>query len=88
MKKLLLCVLLLAGAPVGMMTAQHSPAGTQPNFVFDDDGGAVQIVPAGPASAGARKFHGGFVLRSVQQVSIFLGGGWGNAEIRSRENTL
>ncbi|HEY6972069.1 MAG TPA: hypothetical protein VJA94_22855, partial [Candidatus Angelobacter sp.] len=90
MKKLLLSVLLLAAAPMGIMTAQQSPAGagTRPNFVFDDDGGAVQIVPAGLASASAKEFHGGAMLPSVQQVSIFLGGGWGSAGIRSREIVL
>src|SRR5262249_42775776 len=39
-------------------------------------------------TAEARKFHGGAALRSVQQVSIFLGSAWGNAAIRSRESTL
>ena len=90
MKKLMLSVLLLAGMPIATMMAQHSPAGVgaRPNFVFDDDGGAVQIVPAALASSGPRTFHGGAVLRSVQQVSVFLGSGWGSAGIRSRETVL
>ena len=88
MKKFLLSVLLLGVASIGKATQQSPAVGGQPNLVFDDDGGAVQIVPAGPASAGASTFHGGAVLRSVQQVSIFLGSGWGNAGVRSRETVL
>src|SRR5215468_1527472 len=76
------CVLIAqqAAAPV------DRPA--EPNFVFDDDGGAVQVVPADFAVAGAKKFHGGAVLKSAQQVSIFLGSGWGDSPSRSRQTNL
>lgn|SRR5262249_4739841 len=73
--------------------AQQPPAApvdrpAEPNFVFDDDGGQVQIVPADFSVAGPKKFHGGAVLASTQQVSIFLGTGWGNQQSRSRESSL
>jgi hypothetical protein len=89
MKILGLSVLLLFSLAL-VTTAAQQPAGRlpQPNFVFDDDGGAVQIVPAGLTSSGAKKFHGGRVMTSVQQVTIFLGGGWGDAQTRAREAAL
>ena len=89
MKKLI-SILLLVIFPAGVLSAQQAPPGmaAQPNFVFDDDGGAVQIVPADLATGGTRKFHGGAVMTSVQQVSIFLGSGWGDPNIRARETAL
>jgi len=89
MKKLI-SILLLVVFPAGILMAQQAPAGmaAQPNFVFDDDGGAVQIVPADLTGADAKKFHGGAVMTSVQQVSVFLGSAWGDPKIRARETTL
>ena len=58
------------------------------NYIFDDDGGAVQVVPADLAPSGPRTFHGGLVMKAVQQVSIFLGSGWSNAKPRSRRGPL
>ena len=55
----------------------------EPNFVFDDDGGKVQIVPADFSVAGPKTFHGGPVLASARQVSIFLGAGWGDQQFRA-----
>jgi hypothetical protein len=60
----------------------------EPNFVFDDDGGKAQIVPADLSIAGPKTFHGGPVLSSVRQVSIFLGSGWGDQQFRGRETSL
>jgi hypothetical protein len=60
----------------------------EPNFVFDDDGGKAQIVPPDFAVAGPKTFHGGAVLASAQQVSIFLGAGWGEQQFRGREASL
>jgi hypothetical protein len=60
----------------------------EPNFAFDDDGGKAQIVPANFAVTGPKTFHGGPVLASAQQVSIFLGAGWGDSQVRSREISL
>ena len=37
---------------------------------------------------GPKKFHGGAVLGSARQVSIFLGAGWGDQQFRSRETPL
>src|SRR5215471_12221695 len=92
MRKVTLSILLLCSMATGALMAQQAstpqdrPA--EPNLVFDDDGGAVQIVPADFAVAGEKKFHGGAVLKSAQQVSIFLGSGWGERQIRSRQANL
>jgi hypothetical protein len=91
MKKLALCALLLCGLASSVLAAQQPakvdrPA--EPNFVFDDDGGKVQIVPADLAPAGPRNFHGGSVLSSTRQVSIFLGAGWSDQQIRARQAPL
>jgi opacity protein-like surface antigen len=91
MKKFALCALLLCGLGTCVMAAQQQatvdrPA--EPNFVFDDDGGKVQIVPADFSTAGPKTFHGGPVLASAQQVSIFLGAGWGDQHVRARESSL
>ena len=91
MKKFALGILLLCGTVTCVLAAQQQatvdrPA--EPNFVFDDDGGKAQIVPADFSVAGPKTFHGGPVLASAQQVSIFLGAGWGDAQFRGRESSL
>ena len=91
MKKFALCILLLCGLATCVVMAQQAstldrPA--EPNFVFDDDGGKVQIVPADFSTAGPKTFHGGPVLASARQVSIFLGAGWGDQQFRGRETSL
>ncbi|MGZ4843607.1 MAG: hypothetical protein ACXVJ1_02845 [Candidatus Angelobacter sp.] len=91
MKKFALGILLLCGTVTCVLAAQQQatvdrPA--EPNFVFDDDGGKAQIVPADFSIAGPKTFHGGPVLASAQQVSIFLGAGWGDAQFRARESSL
>ena len=95
MNKSAIFLLLLASCTAQLLMAQQpGPAidrPAEPNFAFDDDGGKVQTVPKlelGAASAVAKKYHGGAVMKSVQQVSVFLGEGWGNGEARSREATL
>ena len=60
----------------------------EPNFVFDDDGGKVQIVPADFSTVAPKTFHGGPVLASARQVSIFLGAAWGDPQFRARESSL
>jgi hypothetical protein len=69
-------------------TAQSVDRPPEPNMVFDDDGGKAQIVPADLSVTGEKKFHGGEVMKSAQQISIFLGSGWGDREVRSRETSL
>jgi hypothetical protein len=91
MKKLAFWILLLCGSVSCILAAQQQatvdrPA--EPNFAFDDDGGKVQIVPADFSVAGTKTFHGGKVLASTQQVSIFLGAGWGDQQFRGRESIL
>src|SRR5882672_11257965 len=92
MKQLGLFMLLFAAAAIlGANAQQQAPAVDrpgEPNFVFDDDGGAVQIVPPDFAVAGEKKFHGGAVMASAQQVSIFLGAGWGDQQVRPRQTVL
>ncbi len=90
MKRLIFVTLLLCVAG-GLLFAQQAanldrPA--EPNFVFDDDGGKAQIVPADLSSAGPKSFHGGPVLPAARQVSIFLGSGWGDQQFRGRETAL
>lgn len=91
MKKFAFCTLLLCALATCVLTAQQAatvdrPA--EPNFAFDDDGGKVQIVPANLSVAGPKTFHGGAVLGSAQQVSIFLGAGWGDQQFRPRQLPL
>ncbi|HEX3587128.1 MAG TPA: hypothetical protein VH024_14095 [Candidatus Angelobacter sp.] len=91
MKKIALGILLLCGTVTCVLAAQQQASvdrPAEPNFAFDDDGGKVQIVPADFSVAGPKTFHGGPVLASTQQVSIFLGAGWGDSQIRSRESSL
>jgi hypothetical protein len=91
MNKITIFILLLASFAAQAQTAQSAkPADLpdRPNHVFDDDGGAVQIVPPNAASATEKKFHGGAIMKSVRQVSIFLGSGWGDQQTRARESHL
>ena len=91
MNKFVCCTLLLCGLATCVLTAQQSATvdrPPEPNFLFDDDGGKVQIVPADLSVAGPKTFHGGAVLNSVRQVSIFLGAGWGDQQFRPREASL
>src|SRR5438445_7833374 len=91
MKKFALEILLLCGTVTGVLAAQQQASvdrPAEPNFAFDDDGGKAQIVPADFSVAAPKTFHGGPVLASAQQVSIFLGAGWGEAQFRGRETSL
>ena len=60
----------------------------EPTMALDDDGGNVQIVPVDGAPRVDKQYHGGAVMPAVQQVSVFLGSGWWDSEIRSRESVL
>jgi hypothetical protein len=88
------CFIILLGAicaaqtPAGNQTAKNPDRPGPANYIFDDDGGAVQVVPADLAPSATKAFHGGPVMQSVQQVSIFLGSGWANATARSRRGPL
>ena len=91
MKKFALGILLLCGTVTCVLAAQQQASvdrPAEPNFAFDDDGGKAQIVPVDLSVAGPKTFHGGPVLASAQQVSIFLGAGWGDAQVRDREASL
>jgi hypothetical protein len=90
MKKLYLATLLmfLAQFSAAQQAAVPVDRPPEPNMVFDDDGGKVQFVPADLSAPAPKKFHGGAVLKSAQQVSIFLGSGWADASIRVRQRSL
>ena len=102
MKRITLALLMLAGAvsvsvsttpALAQQNAVAKPSASldrpeEPNLVFDDDGGKTQIVPADLSVVAEKKFHGGEVMRSAQQVSIFLGSGWGDPQVRSRQVTI
>ena len=91
MKKFALGILLLCGTVTCVLAAQQQASvdrPSEPNLVFDDDGGKAQIVPADLSVAAPKTFHGGPVLASAQQVSIFLGAGWGDTQVRGREASL
>jgi hypothetical protein len=102
MKRITLALLMLAGAvsvsvsttpALAQQNAVAKPSASldrpeEPNLVFDDDGGKAQIVPADLSVAAEKKFHGGEVMKAAQQVSIFLGSGWGDAQVRPRQVAL
>ena len=96
MTRITLAVLLFAGSVVTAMAQQGAPAKSaasldrqeEPNLVFDDDGGKTQIVPPDVCVVAEKKFHGGEVMKSAQQVSIFLGSAWGDSQVRSRQIAL
>ena len=91
MKKFALGILLLCGTVTCVLSAQQKASvdrPTEPNLAFDDDGGKAQIVPVDFSVAGPKTFHGGPVLASAQQVSIFLGSAWGDTQVRGREASL
>lgn len=85
---LLFAAISSAQTPAGNPPSQNLDRPGPVNYIFDDDGGAVQVVPADLAPAGTRSFHGGLVMKSVRQLSIFLGSGWANANPRSRRGAL
>ena len=93
MKKLNLVAACIAMFLVQWMSAQQKTATAidrpaEPNMMFDDDGGKVQFVPADLSAAASKKFHGGAVMKSAQQVSIFLGSGWADETVRGRQASL
>jgi hypothetical protein len=91
MKRFTLGALLLCGLATSVLAAQQATTidrPPEPNFVFDDDGGKAQIVPADLSVTGPKTFHGGPVLQSAGQVSIFLGAGWADQQVRSRQTPL
>jgi hypothetical protein len=100
MNRLALSVLLFVLSSAPQAPAWQQSAGSQaassqaidlpakPNLVFDDDGGQTQIVPANVVPGAQKHFHGGQVMKSVQQVSIFIGAAWGDPQVRTRETAL
>ena len=92
MKRLVFCTLLLAGlVPVLSAQQANKPADAptaKANFIGDDDGGLTEIVSSDPAAQSPRPAGATPVMKSVQQVSIFLGAAWGDQEDRSRQTRL
>jgi hypothetical protein len=93
MKRLVFYILLFGGlATLAFASLQENKsADTTPanaNFVADDDGGLTEIVPADPTRQGPRASGAVPVMKSVQQVSIFLGAAWGDRQARTRQTRL
>lgn len=93
MKRIIFCALLFAALAATAFPSQQAakPAdapAAKPNFVGDDDGGLTEIVPADQAAWGTRAAGAAPVMKSVQQVSIFLGANWGDQQVRSRQTAL
>jgi hypothetical protein len=93
MKRLVFYILSFAGLATLAFAAQqgNKSADTPPanaNFVGDDDGGLTEIVPTDPATQGSRVSGAVPVMKSVQQVSIFLGAAWGDQQARTRQTRL
>ena len=86
-----LVLMFVAGCTAQRLMAQQSTQIDRPaeaNFAFDDDGGKAQIVPKDLAAATTKKYHGGAVMKSVQQVSVFFGDGWAKNDVRLRQGAL
>jgi hypothetical protein len=90
MKKIIVFALtvVLVPAAFSQQAAPTVDRPEEPNLVFDDDGGKVQFVPADLSAAAEKKFHGGAVMTQVRQVSIFLGSGWADTQVRVRQSAL
>lgn len=87
----ILFVTLAPAAPATQSAARNGDApvaAAASNFVSNDDGGQVEIVPASLPSRGPRKAHLAPAMKSVRQVSIFVGSGWADEKVRSRERLL
>ena len=95
MKRLALCTLIL-GFAVQALLAQQAGKGSNANPVVrsqsdhlgDDDGGMVQIVPADVPAVEPAKEQVAPVMKSMRQVSVFLGTAWAEPVARSREGIL
>jgi hypothetical protein len=93
MKKLGVCALTVAGLVATQLISSHEIAmadglHTQTNFISDDDGGVVQIVPVGLTPSGPRKANTTPGMKSIQQTSVFLGSTWAEQGARNREAWL
>ena len=93
MKRLVFYILLFGGlATLAFASLQENKSADTPpanaNFVADDDGGLTEIVPADLATKGPRAPGTVPVMKSVQQVSIFLGAAWGDQQARTRQTRL
>jgi hypothetical protein len=93
MKRLVFYILLFGGlATLAFASLQENKSADSPpanaNFVADDDGGRTEIVPADPTRQGPRASGAVPVMKSVQQVSIFLGAAWGDRQARTRQTRL
>jgi len=93
MKRLVFYILLFGGlATLAFASLQENKSADTPpanaNFVADDDGGRTEIVPADPTRQGPRASAAVPVMKSVQQVSIFLGAAWGDRQARTRQTRL
>jgi hypothetical protein len=95
MKRLALCTLILGFAVQTFMAQQpgkgsnaNAAVRSQSDHLGDDDGGMVQIVPADVPAVAPDKAQAAPVMKSMQQVNLFLGTAWAEPVARSREGVL
>ena len=95
MKRLALCTLILALAAQAALAQQPGKSTTNSDVrsqaadrLGDDDGGTVQIVPAEVPAVKQSEARVAPMMKSVRQVSIFLGTAWAEPAVRGRERTL
>jgi hypothetical protein len=85
MKRFILGIFMILVFALQTLFAQQAAS---PNRLSDDDGGVVQIVPVDASAAAPVKTRSAPVMKSVRQVSIFLGAAWAEQESRDRERVL
>lgn len=86
MKRFNVCALFVAGVlAIRVVPAQETRA---MNFIADDDGGVVQIVPVALTPVNPGRAHAAQAMQSIRQTSIFLGQAWQQAGVRNRETSL
>jgi AICAR transformylase/IMP cyclohydrolase PurH len=95
MKRLALCTLILALAAQTAVAQQPAKPKVNPDAhsqtsdrLGDDDGGTVQTVPVDTAAAKQSEAHAAPLMKSVRQVSVFLGTAWAERAARGRERIL
>lgn len=95
MKRLAFCTLILALAVQTALAQQPGKPRVNPDVrsqpadrLGDDDGGTVQIVSVDAAAAKQSEAAVAPLMKSVRQVSIFLGTAWAEPAARGRERIL
>lgn len=85
MKNFAFCAYMIVGFALQTLFAQQT---TNSDRLSDDDGGVVQIVPVDAPATTPAKSRTAPVMKSIRQVSVFLGTAWAEQESRGRERIL